>query len=279
VTWADIKTRFWEIYGGDETLYPELSDQLLALANMTVRRFVAETDSLVGRASIVCEAGTQNYDMPTNCDKIIRAAYDGDKLTAVSKWSLHCGVYGNGWDRLQGTPRHYFLDGLNEQIGLYRIPSVDTTLEETDNSETIGSGYGAVIAPSGTGARISNTGYGAVVVDFGGSTYDISANALDLFFYARPNDLEYDSDVPDLPAWMHTYVLYDILRAVYTMKFPSQDYERAAFFGRLVQSGLKKLRSVATKPTPKSYVFREQDGLETVGTWPFQYPEHIEESS
>jgi len=277
MNWGDIKDRFWEIYGGDETIYPTIAEQLPTLANMAARRLAAATGSITARATVVCSAGTQEYDLPTNCDQVMRAAYDGEKLKATTKWNLQLS-HENGWDRFQGTPRQYYVGGLNEQIGLYRIPSVDTTYEATSNSETIGGAYGAIIGPSGYGAEIANSGYGAVIIDYGGETYDISGNALDIFYVGRPADIENDVDEVDLPPWAAPYVLYDILRAVYMMAYPSRDPQRAAFWGRLVQHGERRLAARAATPTPKTYVFRENDLEAPQGGWPPMYPQHIEES-
>lgn len=273
---SDLKTRFWDIFGGDEDIYPDVAAMLPTLANMAIRSLASETDCLVAKRTVTCTAGQQEYDMPSDCDKVLSAYYDGEKIRAVSKWDLQQSVM-DGWDRFQGTPRFYYVGGLNEKIGLYRIPSVDTQTEETEG-DTVGTGFGGLVGDDGYGRKIANTGYGAVLIDYGGTAYGVTGFGLDLFYAARPPEVENDEDGIVLPPWAAPIVLFEMLRGVYASPVPGGDVKKAAFWGWMSQAGRRRLTVRAASPTPKRYLMLEQDTEISRGTWPAMYPEHIEES-
>lgn len=126
MTLAELKTRFWELYGGSALIYPQVSAMLDPVVNAGIRAMAEDSECLVKSGTIACTAGTQEYSLPEDCSKVLRVSYDEEKIKPVSKWTLQS-VVQEGWDSHQGHPRHYYLDGLNRKIGLYHIPSVSTT--------------------------------------------------------------------------------------------------------------------------------------------------------
>lgn len=127
MTLAELKARFWELYGGSASVYPQVAAMLDTLVNSGIRTLAEESECFVKSATIPCTAGTQEYDLPEDCSKVLRVSYNEEKIKPISKWTLQ-GVVQDGWDRIQGQPRRYYLDGLNNKIGLYNIPSVSTTV-------------------------------------------------------------------------------------------------------------------------------------------------------
>jgi hypothetical protein len=126
MTIAELKTLFWDIFGGDDDIYPDVDDILVDAISDACRDLAAEGDSIVDHTTIDCVAGTQEYSLGVdNIDKVLRVSYDHERLNLIGKFTLQT-ARPDGWDRHQGKPRRYYLDGTNNKIGLFEIPSVDS---------------------------------------------------------------------------------------------------------------------------------------------------------
>lgn len=272
MTWADIRSAFWEIHGGDADLYPEVDAMLLPFANMAQRRIADDTNAIVSRSVMFAVAGQQEYTLPDDYRDMIRISFDGDKLRKTSKFELQI-MRPDGWDHITGTPRWYYLDGANHAVGLYEIPNTSTVTEADE------SGFGIVVGASGTGGVVLDTSIGVKYdpQEFGMQVYSVGGYSIEAMYYAVPDDMNEDSDSPSLPAWAHPYVLFDLLRAVYSSGARSRDPEKAAFWGQMARDGIMRLKGRAGASKPVRYEFRESDDAPS-GTWSSRYPKHIEES-
>lgn len=126
MTIGEIKTLFWDIFGGDDDIYPDVDAMLTESIGEACRDLSSEGDSIVDHSTINCVAGTQEYSLDdTGADKVLRVSYDHERINLIGKFTLQQ-ARPYGWDRHQGKPRRYYLDGTNNKIGLFEIPSVDS---------------------------------------------------------------------------------------------------------------------------------------------------------
>lgn len=123
-----IKSLFWELIGGEVVASPQVtSDLLLTWANMGVVDLCTAGKVLQDEAWITVTGGTQEYTLPSDCERAFRVAYDGKKLHVISQWDLQRAD--PKWDSFEGMPRRYYLNGLNGKIGLWPMPSQSTVFE------------------------------------------------------------------------------------------------------------------------------------------------------
>ena len=246
MTYADIKDLFWTLFGDSEATCPYItSTQLLLWANMGVRELVAESRCLERRQQMQVTSGTQTYDLPDDCDRVFRAALDGDKLENCSLSWLR--QRDNRWDQRTSTTREYFCDGLNEQIGLYPIPNVSSTVEETD------AGFGGLVASTGFGGIVDTTIADPLEPEYGGMLFEITANELEVYFSCRPPEIDDNDDVPELPPWAQPYVVFYMLQKALMQHTPMREVNRAAYWGGMFQDGKTRLKARANSKLPKEW--------------------------
>lgn len=171
-----IKSLFWELVGGEAVASPQVtSDLLLTWANMGVVDLATASRSLQAEVLLPCTANVQEYTLPADCERVWRAAYDGYKLSAVSKWDLQ--QSDPVWDEFTGVPRRYYLNGINNKVGLWPIPTSNSIMQ------------------------------GLEIVGLG----------LHLYYDQRPILLEDDDSEPALPTWCHHAILFYLLKMAYSM--------------------------------------------------------------
>lgn len=128
MTFGHMVRLFWDMMGAELTNSPQVTnDILLRWANMSLERLCADAVALERETDILCTAAVQEYDLPDDCKRVWRAAYDGQKILLTSKWDLQ--QVDNTWDRSTGIPRRYYVNGLNGMIGLYPLPTTDTVVD------------------------------------------------------------------------------------------------------------------------------------------------------
>ena len=261
--WSKLKSLFWTLSGTSAGNPYFSNSNLLTWANMSVRGMVSESRCLERRQKMVLTAGTQIYDLPGDCDTVRRAAYDGDKLNLTGKFDLQ--IEAPKWDVDTGTPGWYFVDGVNEQIGLYKIPSSSTTTEEAASS-----GTGFKVAASGTGFVVDTTDASRLPSLDGFLVQEIVALDLEIYFSCTPVDVSGDDDVPDVPTWAQPLVLYSMLRLAFSAQTPMLDVERAAYWGDMYNYGLKRLKKQSFDRLPKDWLLEilSVDGRPKIGRLP-----------
>jgi hypothetical protein len=256
MTWSEIDTIFYDILcktTANDCPWPEYPIATAhAWGDEAVRDLAAKCRLLDKRDVLIVTASTGKYDLPEDCMRVWRASYDGDKIfpTAVSgirqtnRW----------WEQYTATPRYYYLDELNGQIGLYPVPAASTTAEASS-----GNPYGFVIGDDGgflvdiedaTPIGPSDDGFLADV---------ISGNDLQVFYNAYPTTPDY-SGGPDVPLWAHPLVLYYMLKKAYSSFGPLQDMERADFYGGLYSWGAGRLLMRSNRRLAEKRWIRESFG-------------------
>jgi len=262
VTFGEIKALFWPL-AGMSAGNPYFSNaNLITWANMSVRDMVSESRCLERRQKLVVTAGTQTYDLPSDCDRVRRAAYDGDKLLDRGMFELQ--ISAPKWDIDTGIPRWYFVDGLNEQIGLYKIPTTSTTVTDTDGE------FGGLLPSDGWGGIVDATVGERLPVLDGGQYEEITGFELELYFSCRPAEITQNDSVLDVPAWAHPVVLYSLLRFAFSAQTPMMDKARAAYWGDLYAHGKDRLIKQSNDRLPKDWRFlvRSIEGRPKIGRLP-----------
>ena len=250
MTFAEIKTHFWTLLGASASASTFSNDMLLEWANAAIRDLVDDCQCLERRQAINVEASTQTYDLPDDCDRVLRAAHDGDKLIQATKSGLQESAY--RWDSDTGTPRWYFVDMLNEQIGLYPVPNLgSTTVEST-------TGYGVVVSDTGFGVVVDDSEAEALE-DYGAVIHTLSALELEVYFTARAATMDGDDDVPSIPAWAHPLVLYAMLRNAYAAHTLMNNPNSAAYWSDLYQYGKRRLKRQSNDKLPKDWRVKTRD--------------------
>ena len=247
MTYSEIKSHFNAIFGTSTYITDSM---LLSWANSAVAELVADTGCLEKRQKIVLTAGTQLYDFPDDCDKIRRAAYDGEKLPAESKWALQ--QHTKGWDSDSGTPKCYFVDGLNEQIGLYPIQTADTLTQGTTTAT-----YGMMLPTDGSfGVRIDRTVGDRLEDSYGGVYAEVVGLDLEIYYRALAPAMTEDDHVPALPHWAHPLVLYYMLKMAYGCHSPVRDVQKSSLWAEIYRNGKYRLKVRTGGRNPKEWLLR-----------------------
>lgn len=246
MNYGEIKDLFYDLSGFRRS-GPYFSDaNALMWANMAHRDLVSKSQCLERRQKIVVTAGTQTYDLPDDCNVVRRASYDGYKIMPMTKLELQW--HENGWDRDQGTPCWYFVDGLNEQIGLYEIPNSSTSVEASS------SGTGFKVSSTGTGFVIDTSDSGRLPPLTGFLIEEITGLDLEVYFSCRPPDIAADADVPALPLWAHHGLVYGMLRHAWRAHTPQRDVAKSALFGALYARVANRLKIRTNGKLPKDWL-------------------------
>lgn len=251
MTYSDIKSSFWMLLGGASAENPYIStSQLLLWANMAVRDLVMDSKCLERRQQMVATASTQTYDMPSDCAVLLRVGHDGDKLWPITKTELMENTY--RWDQDTGTPRMWYADQLNDQFGLYPIPSVSSTVSNSDSM------FGFKVAPTAHGFLV-DTAYGdRLDAPHGFLIEEITANEIEVYYYARPPEIDSDDDEPELPPWAHPFVVFYMLSRALKQHSPMQDMARSAYWQVMYNDGKQRLQRRSFGKLPKEWVFKSR---------------------
>ena len=254
MNYTTIKSTFWELLGFDGDSHGGyFSDAtVLKYCNMAVIDLVSHSRCLERRNTILIEAGTQQYDLPTDCERILRAAFDWEKLIPTTKLSLQQDeVY---WDTRRGDPQFYYTDMTNDQIGLFYIPGTGTAYTSTS------SGFGGLIASTGFGGVIDTSIGERIAPDtFGGLLYEITANGLEIFYNARPPAIVDGDDVPELPAWSHPLVIYFMLWKALSAQTVFRDLEKSSLWHDFYKRGRSRLKHRMNSRLPKDWILKTKD--------------------
>lgn len=253
MTLGEIKDYFWLMLGGSAGPRPWLEDETLdAWAGEAVRDLVEHTKCLDRRKAMLVSSGTYAYDLPDDCKRVKRVAYDGDKLEHVSQLYLQRSGY--DWEHDSATPRYYFVDGLNGQIGLNPVPIADTVMEVEEEYA-----YGGLVSMTGYGGIVDTTEAEILPQGAGGIYEAIAGLELELYYDCSPPALEDDNSVPAVPAWAHPLIVYYMLKSARASLSPMRDLDQAAFWGGLYLNGRKRLLARANGRLPKEWLIRTRD--------------------
>jgi hypothetical protein len=237
VTWAEILDMIYDILCGTDAAdcpWPEYpTTSISAWCDEAVRDLVAKGKILDKRNVIVAVASTGTYDLPDDCMTVWRASFDGDKLFPTSVSGIR--NTNRWWTQYTGTPRFYYLDELNRQIGLYEIPATGTTAEASS-----GNPYGFVIGDGGGFLVDIEDATPIGPTDDGFLADVISGNDLQVFYYAYPPSLNI-LDAPSVPSWAQPLIVYYALKQAFSAYGPLQDHARAGFYGALYAWGRGRL--------------------------------------
>ena len=257
MNYSTIKENFWNLIGFASDAHGGYisSENLLKWCNMGLIDLVAKSRCLETYDTILVTAGVQEYDLPDNCERIERVSFNWETITPTMQLALQQEeVY---WDTRRGTPQWYYVDMLNDQIGLFYIPGTSTTY--TGLSVPF-QPYGRLIAETGFGMVIdTDDGMALPETMFGGALYEITANGLKVYYNARPPAIEEDDDVPELPQWAHPLLVYYMLWKACSAMTPLRDLDKAEIWQSLYVSGLGRLMSRTNSRVPKDWLMKTKD--------------------
>jgi len=234
------------------------NDMALSFANQAIRAAVDESKCLDRRQVILCVEDQGEYDLPSDTDALFRATYNDEKLGPVRQALLD--IDDGRWRQYSGWPSRYYLDRMNNQIGLYEKPSADTTVAAYSQE------YGIVIDDDDTtftsefGLIIDSTEAGIADQEFGVETGEITGRALEVFFWARPDAITDDDDSIPLPTWSAYYVLWMMLSDAYMADTVIQDVEASQAFKLMAEQIMPRLRGRSFTKTNKTYVIGKSAG-------------------
>jgi hypothetical protein len=239
VSWTEILNMIYDILCGteaDDCPWPEYPvSTMTAWCDEAVRDIAANCRILDKRGVIIVVASTGTYDLPDDCMTVWRASFDGDKLFPTSVSGIR--NTNRWWTQYTGTPRFYYLDELNRQIGLYEIPAAGTTAEAS-----AGNPYGFVIGDGGGFLVDIEDATPISPTDDGFLADVISGNDLQVFYHAYPPDFGL-LEAPAVPTWAHPLIVYYVLKQAFSSYGPLQDHNRAGFYGAMYAWGRGRLRA------------------------------------
>lgn len=254
MTFATLRDLVRSLTGDDGTFWPEAS--LLSWANEAVALAVRRSGCLEQRETILAVANQAEYDVPADCDRVFRIAFDGEALLPVSQHVLRSS--NSDFASITGTPFMYYLDELNEKFGLYYKPSTATTVAAGFAGE-----WGGVIAPL-VGTTSSEWGGiidpldagGAYSGEWGDIVSAVSADDIEVFYRALPKAMDSGDDEPSLPPWSHGCVLFWVLSRAFEADTMLQDLGRAAFWRKLSETVFERLTIRTNNKLPKVWQFK-----------------------
>lgn len=218
---------------------------VLAYGTTAIARACAMTDCAEGRYDLFVTASVGEYALPSDCRRVYRATFGGDRLYPTLKYKLR--MLMDNWDQLSGTPSHYYLDGLNQHFGLWKMPSTST--------ETVGIAAsiedGSVVASDDAGDTFSQEDGVIVDTSDSGDTFTqedgevvqaLVAGGSEIFYVAEPAALvDANSDI-SLPEWSGPYVLYSMLSQAYGADTQLMNGRLSEFWGMAADSVLMRLK-------------------------------------
>ncbi|MEN6425951.1 MAG: hypothetical protein ABFE13_11345 [Phycisphaerales bacterium] len=241
---AVIRSMFYSLTGDNPSTpvyFPESA--VLRYANTAIARAASIADCCEARQTIQVTSGTGEYALASDCRRVYRATYDGDRLLPTMRLLLR--QMSDNWDQVTGTPTHYYLDGLNSQIGLYKKPSASTVnatmtqeaggIVASDAGDTMSQEAGEIVASDQTGDTFSQeAGFVAMAVE---------SDAAEVFYIAEPAAMNGASDHMQLPMWSIPYVLFSMLSQAYGADTQLKNPKLSEFWGALAATVLVRLRN------------------------------------
>lgn len=257
--YSEINTLFGTMTGDSSGVY-WTDAQRLAWANAAVKEAAQRTRCVEKRETILSVADTQEYSLPSDCAYVTRVAYDGERLSPIMQ--SHLRIEDEAWMDKSGTPFKYYLDELNGRFGLYYKPSSSTTytvftgeygiLLEPD-SGTPESEYGVYVDPLDATDEYSS--------EYGDIARGISGDDIEVFYFADPADMAAGDDIPEIPQWAHTIVLFYMLARAYEADTQLQDFDKAALWQGLCDRQMYRLAVRSKGKSKKLYQMQAYSAL------------------
>jgi hypothetical protein len=209
---------------------------VLAYGTTAIARACAMTDCTEGRQDLFVTAGVGEYALASDCRRVYRVTFGGDRIVPTLKYKLR--MLMDNWDQLIGLPTHYYLDGLNQRIGLWKKPSTTTS----DGSVTYAGSYPFGDLSSTNDPTITaNQSFGGVVA-VSGDAFSVGGDSAEIFYVAEPAALvDPDSDM-GLPMWAAPYVLYSMLSQAYGSDTQLRNLGLSGYWAEAADAVLIRLR-------------------------------------
>jgi len=220
MNWGELVDAF-ESYVGN-SYFTESSIKIFM--QKALRRINANSKVIKKRQAVNLTAGQRLYDLPSDCHEVYRVTYDGHMIEPYTQARLD--AESRTWRNASGEPYLYYVDRLNNQIGLYRTPDVSTTVAGASQED----GVAVLMGASEDGLIIDiSTDDGFPMAEDGIPVLEMTGNHLEVFYWAEPADYHPGSE-PDLPQWAQHVLVWSALAEAYRAGLPDVDEERAAAF-------------------------------------------------
>lgn len=266
--WSDIFSLSRQLVEGSVDGYETFSDaQLDAWGAQCVKDLSAYSRHLQRRQVIAAVAGTGKYTLPSDAVKVRRVTFDGDKLGMISLEELR--AYDASWETYSSTPRHYYVDELNGQFGLYGVPSAGSVIESMEDL-----GYGAFVTEDGPGVLVE-VGVGDALETPGAVVDYLTGNGIEVFYQAdAPTDIDW-TDYPALPGWAHPLCVYYVCMKMRLARTQYYDPQDADFWNELYTHGKQRLLVRVNTRNPGRQYFMTLDDWGGAPSGLSRLPRHI----
>jgi len=243
---STVRDLFYELTGDSASapvFFPAAT--VLAYGTTAIARACAMTDCAEGRQDLFVTAGVGEYALSADCRRVYRVTFDGDRLLPELKYRLRTLM--DNWDQLTGTPSHYYLDGLNKHIGLWRKPSASTAAAAIISSPEDGS----VVASDDLADSFSQED--GVIVAVGDSdeafsqedgevVQTVQSGGSEIFYVAEPTALVNTFSDMSLPMWSAPYVLYSMLSQAYGSDTQLRNLGLSGYWSEMADAVLIRLK-------------------------------------
>lgn len=258
MNYSSLKSRFYGAIGENAespSIVPEAS--LLTFVNRALRRVYHATGVLEKAATIAATASVSEYALPTDCDKVLRVAWNGERLAPVTKGFLLNRDY--QFATRTGTPWCYYLDEIDTpmggavKVGLYPAPSTGSTYAEYSGE------YGVEVA----GGEYSSE-YGIVVTTDAADPFDYSSesglivgeitdNYIEVHYQAVAAEITDDDDSLGLPAWADGFVLWSALSSAFDAGTMIEDADASAMYAVMAEYVFSRIKVRSNGRLPKTW--------------------------
>jgi len=246
MNWGQLITLFHSYLGQDQASPTYFSDDAVRVfMHKALRRVNGNCKLVRKRQAINITAGTSTYDLPSDCHEVFRVAYDGARIDQYSQARLNAD--NTTWRTATGEPYLWYVDRLDNQIGLYPEPSVSSTVTGASQED----GVPVLMGDTEDGIIIDiTTDDGFPLGEDGVPVLEITANHLEVYYWGEPADFHHTTN-PDVPQWAQHFLLYSALSEAFRVGLPDQDLERAAAWAVMAGDLEERMRIRSANVIPK----------------------------
>jgi hypothetical protein len=253
MNYREIGDLMYEIVGDDRLSQRSLTESMLAVFCGLAIRDLNGHKVVKKRRMIRVIAGTGEYELPSDCQQVIRVTFDYQQLPR-STLDVLDNADAN-WRASPGTPERYYME--NNIVGLYPTPSTSGILSEYDQE------FGIVISDADQEFgvivdRQTNDGL-AFDQEYGTLVSSLEGGNLEVFYWSEPDDIG-EEIPPDVPLWAHHAVLAGAMAYYYEADTFDVDPEKAAAYRAMFDEMKHTLGSICLAPSGKVHAPRSGPG-------------------
>lgn len=261
MTLGELKAKFYDLIGED-------SSSLVNVTAATAGRLLNDAYREIARMTGAIEkihvarvvSGTAEYTLPDDAGKIIRVAYDGERIWPHS--ALEMDAIDQYWETRSGQVDRYVTDRENNNvIRLYKNPDTNgagasfsaetgkiVDIDDTTNTYTFSAETGIIVrmvTTDGSPVWSFSTNTGKIV------DVDSYEDNLEVWYKVDPADMAEDGDTPLTPSWSHLAIAFQAAKEYLLNETEGGNEGLSDLYGQMAEDYITRLRVTVSNRTPE----------------------------